>query len=434
MPIADQTEYRPMDEQTVRKTYTYKLQPTAEQAGAMEFVLRCCRELYNAGLQERRDAWHTCGVSITAASQSAQLPAIKEVRPEYRDVHSQVLQDVLTRLDRAFGAYLRRVKAAETPGYPRFQGPNRYTSFTYKQFGNGATLDTGLLVLSKLGRLAVRWSRPLEGSPKTVTVSCEADGWYACFSCAGVPIQPLPLTGQETGIDLGLESLATLANGESIANPRIFRLAERHLKRAQWRVSRRTKGSHHRRKAVHLLARAHQRVQRTRADFHHKTALGLVRQYDTISHEDLQTAHLVRNHHLAKSISDAGWSAFLSILSCTAVEAGKTVVAVPPAYTSQACSGCGMLVHKGLSVRWHSCPECGTSLQRDHNAARNIVRLGAGRTTWGRAGPSGANAVGCHIRSLSISRINAGERQMATDSAWLSKRDSAASGRRGAAG
>jgi putative transposase len=367
-----------MNEQTVRKTYKYKLQPTAEQEGAMEFVVRRCRELYNAGLQERRDAWQKCGVSITAASQSAQLPAIKEVRPEYRDVHSQVLQDVLTRLDRTYQAFLRRIQRGEKAGFPRFHGANRYTSFTYKQFGNGATLDNGCLVLSKIGRVAVRWSRPLEGTPKTVTISKEADGWYACFSCAGVPIQPLPATGQETGIDLGLESFATLADGTRIANPRIFRMAERHLKRAQRRVSRRKQGSQRRRKAVRLLARAHQRVRRTRTDFHHKVALSLVRQYDTIYHEDLQTANMLKNHHLAKSIADAGWSAFLGILAFKAVCAGKRAVAVPPAYTSQRCSGpqCGVLVAKGLSARWHSCPACGTSLHRDHNAARNIERLG----------------------------------------------------------
>jgi putative transposase len=370
---------------TVRKTYKYKLQPTAEQEGVLEFVVRRCRELYNAGLQERRDAWQKCGVSITAGAQSAQLPAIKEVRPEYRDIHSQVLQDVLTRLDRAFQAFFRRVKAGEKPGYPRFHGANRYNSFTHKQFGNGATLDNGFLVLSKIGRLAVRWSRPLEGTPKTVTISREADGWYACLSCAGVPIQPLPATGQETGIDLGLESFATLADGETIANPRIFRVAERRLRRAQRRVSRRVKGSRRRHKAVRLLARAHQQVRRARTDFHHKTALALVRRYDTIYHEDLQAANLLKNHHLAKSIADAGWSAFLGILSFKAVEAGKTVVAVPPAYTSQVCSGCGVLVSKGLSVRWHECPECGTSLHRDQNAARNILRLGRHSSAAGLA-------------------------------------------------
>jgi putative transposase len=227
-----------------------------------------------------------------------------------------------------------------------------------------------------------------------VSIAREADGWYACFSCEGVPIRPLPATGQETGIDLGLESFATLADGSQIANPRIFCVAEMNLTRAQRRVSRRKQGSHRRRKAVGLLAKAHQTVRRARRDFHHKTALALVRQYDTISHEALQPANMVKNHSLAKSIADAGWGAFLSILSFKAAEAGKTVVAVPPASTSQVCSGCGALVQKGLSVRWHQCPDCGTSLHRDHNAALNIVRFGQSglgqspqALTWA-AGPS----------------------------------------------
>src|SRR5215468_884473 len=157
-----------MDEQTVRKTYKYKLKPTPEQEQAMGFVLRRCRELYNAGLEERQEAWRTRGVSVTVAGQSTQLPEIKEVRPEYRDIHSQVVQDVLTRLDRAFQRFFARVKSGETPGYPRFHGAARYNSFTYKQFGNGATLDNGFLVLSKIGRLTMRWSRPLGVPPKTV--------------------------------------------------------------------------------------------------------------------------------------------------------------------------------------------------------------------------------------------------------------------------
>jgi putative transposase len=162
---------------TVHKTFKYKLLPTLEQEQRMAFVLRRCRELYNAALQERRDAWQKCHKSITCPHQSAELPSIKNVRPEYHDVHSQVLQDVLTRLDRAFQAFFRRVEKGEQPGYPRFQGANRYHSFTYKQFGNGATLDHGDLVLVKIGRIAVRWSRPLEGTVKTVTIIQEADGW-----------------------------------------------------------------------------------------------------------------------------------------------------------------------------------------------------------------------------------------------------------------
>jgi putative transposase len=363
-----------MNEQTVRKTYKYKLKPTPEQEQAMAFVVRRCRELYNAALQERQEAWRKCRVSVTVAQQSAQLPAIKEVRPEYRDIHSQVLQDVLTRLDRAFQRFFDRVKSGETPGYPRFHSANRYRSFTYKQFGNGATLDNGFLILSKIGRIAVRWSRPLEGTPKTVTISREADGWYASFSCVDVSIRSLPATGQETGIDLGIEAFVTLSNGTRIFSPGWYRKTERALKTAQRRVSRRNKGSNRRRKAIVLLAKAHQTVRRQRRDFHHKVALMLVRENDTIYHEDLQVRNMVRNHHLAKSISDAGWEVFLSILSYKAACAGRQVIAVNPALTSQICSGCGVLVAKGLSVRWHSCPACGTSLHRDHNAAKNIER------------------------------------------------------------
>jgi putative transposase len=208
-----------MESLTLRKTFKYKLRPTLEQEQAMAFVVRRCRELYNAALQERRDAWSKCGVSITGARQSTELPAIKDVRPEYHDVHSQVLQDVLTRLDRAFQAFFRRVQVDEQPGYPRFQRGHRYHSFTYKQFGNGATLDDGVLVLSKIGRIAVRWSRPLQGTPKTVTISQEADGWYVCFSCEGAPAQPLPPSGQDTGIDVGLKVFLITAEGEAVENP-----------------------------------------------------------------------------------------------------------------------------------------------------------------------------------------------------------------------
>jgi putative transposase len=186
----------------------------------------------------------------------------------------------------------------------------------------------------------------------------------------------LPETGQETGLDLGLESFATLADGTMIHNPRCYRTAERRLTTAQRKVARRKKWSNRRRKAVQLLAKAHQKVKRQRQDFQHKAALQLVRTFDVIYHEDLQVANMLKNHHLAKSIQDAGWSGFLGILAFKAACAGKRVVAVNPAYTSQTCSGCSVVVKKGLSVRWHSCPECGTSLHRDHNAALNIERLG----------------------------------------------------------
>jgi len=288
---------------------------------------------------------------------------------------------VLARLDNTFAAFFRRVQNGEQPGYPRFQGTDRYNSFTYPQVGEhgGAALDRGMLRLSKIGRIRIRVHRPLQGTPKTVTISREADGWYACIACAEVSIEPLSATGHETGIDVGLHVFLITADGEIVENPRHHRTAERRLARAQRRVSRRKQGSKRRRKAVALLKRTHQAVQRQRRDFHHKTALQLLTTYDMIYLEDVQVRNMVRNHHLAKSISDAGWAAFRTILTSKAAYAGKWVVAVPPAFTSQLCSRCGVVVSKGLSVRWHRCPACGTNLHRDHNAARNRERLGQSR-------------------------------------------------------
>src|SRR5258707_4899657 len=280
---------------SLRKTFKYQLIPTPAQERALGEVLWRCRELYNTALEQRIPLWQRCHVSLSRYQQEAELTAIRAEFPAYAAVHSHVLQDVLARLDKTFQAFFRRVKHGEKAGFPRFKGRNRFHSFTFKEFGNGAQLDNGCLVLSKIGRIAVRWSRPLEGTPKTVTLSKEADGWYVCISCAEVLVTPLAPTGQDTGIDLGLESFATLADGSQIANPRIFRVAEMNLKRAQRRVSRRKKGSNRRRKAVRLLAKKHLKVKRQRTDFHHTSALVLVQQDDTISHEDVQTANMLKN-------------------------------------------------------------------------------------------------------------------------------------------
>jgi putative transposase len=208
-----------MEHQTVRKTIKYKLMPTPQQERELERVLGLCRWLYNSALEQRITAWQRVHVSVSRFQQEAELKDIRAEMPEYAAIHSHVLQDVLARLDKTYQAFFRRMKAGEKAGFPRYQGRDRWHSFTYKEFGNGATLDNGFLVLSKIGRIAVRWSRPLEGAPKRVTVAREADGWYVCFSCADVPVQPLPTTGQETGIDLGIEAFATLADGMRIFSP-----------------------------------------------------------------------------------------------------------------------------------------------------------------------------------------------------------------------
>jgi putative transposase len=287
-----------------------------------------------------------------------------------------VLQDVIVRVERAFQGFLRRVKAGEKAGYPRFQGMNRYHRFTYSQFDNGARLDNGCLVLSKIGRLTVRWSRASEGTIKTATISQEADGGYVCFSCADVPCEPLPVANQETEIDVGLKAVLTTSQGNQVANPRWLRKMERTLKWHQRRVSRRKKGSHRRKKAVKELAKCHQTIRRQRLDFHYKMAHQLIQQNDTIYHEQLPMRTMVKSRHLAKSISDAGWSQFLAILAFKAACAGREVLAVPAQYTTQDGSGCGERVPKSLRVRTHGCPACGLVMDRDENAALNIQRAG----------------------------------------------------------
>jgi putative transposase len=372
-----------LSERTIRKTYKEKLRPTPEQERALDAVVWRCRDLYNTALEQRIMAWQRSRVSVSRYEQEAELKDIRTEFPEYAAIHSHILQDVLARLDKTYQAFFRRLQRGEKAGFPRFKGRNRFHSFTFKEYGNGARLDNGFHVLSKLGRISVHWSRPIQGTPKTVTIGREADGWHVAISCADVPVQPLPSTGQETGIDLGVESFATLANGQPIFTPSYYRKAEAYLRRCQRRVARRKKGSHRRRKAVALLAKAHQHIRNQRRNFHHQEACKLVQAYDVIYHEDLRVANTVRNHHLAKSIQDAGWSAFLSILAFKAVGAGKRVQSVNPAFTSQACSGCGVIVSTGLSVRWHSCPDCGVSLHRDHNAALNILRLGQEQSRLG---------------------------------------------------
>jgi putative transposase len=369
------------------KTFAYKLRPTPAQAVLLTETLETCRHLYNHALGERKAAYQERGESIGFARQSASLPALKRDSPYLLCVHSQVLQDVLHRVDRAFQAFFRRVKAGEKPGYPRFKGKVWYDSFTYPQWGNGVKLDSGRLILSKIGAIRLHKDRPLDGTPKTCTIVRKADGWYASIACEVAP-SLLPPTGKAVGVDVGLESFATLSDGTQIANPRYYRAAERKLKQAQRRLSGRVKGSHRRRKARELLAKAHLKVKRARQDFAHKTARALVNEYDHIAVEKLNIRGMVRNHPLAKSISDAGWGLFLLILIAKAASAGRVVVEVNPAGTSQVCAHCGESVPKQLAVRWHSCPYCGCELHRDHNAALNILKKGGG-TAFGEALPVG---------------------------------------------
>ncbi len=378
----------------MRKAYKFRLYPTKQQEKTLFWTLTRCRELYNAALAERQEAYRLAGKSITYYEQKRDLPEIKaELREEYQQIHSQVLQDVLLRLKRAFDAFFRRVEKGEEPGYPRFQGRTRYNSFTYPQGGYSLTHDSRLC-LSKIGSIKIRLHRPMEGTIKTCTVKYEAGQWYAVFSDEVAPPEPLPPVESEVGIDLGVTHFAALSDGTFIENPRHYRRAQKKLKKLQQALSRKKRGSHRREKARKAVAKAHRKIANQRRDFHHQQSKQLVQEHQTIVFEALEITHVSKRAKpkqdengtylpngaaakagLNKSILDAGWGQFQQIVTHKAACAGRTVLKVNPRYTSQVCSQCGTVRKKDLSERWHSC-ECGAELDRDTNAAINILWVG----------------------------------------------------------
>src|SRR5262245_26941317 len=358
------------------KAYKYKLKPSAKIIAIFESWLALLCELYNAGLQERRDAYRINHLSISYKAQANQLPEIKKDRPEFANIHSQVIQDALKRLDSAFDGFFRRAREGQKPGYPRFRSSFRYDSFRYPQ--SGFSLKGEKLHLSKIGRVKLHLSRPIEGEIKTCMIKREADGWYAIFAVEEPKKEAEPAPKESVGVDVGIENFATLSDDEAapISNPRYFRRAEMDLKKAQRRVSRRVKGSKGRKKAVVWLAKKHLEVKRQRRDFHFKEAGKLVEQYQSIKVEDLNIQGMVRNHHLAKSISDAGWGQFIMIVIFKAEEAGREVIKVNPSYTSQDCSRCGHRNEITLATRIYRCSECRLVIHRDRNGAKRIEQKG----------------------------------------------------------
>ncbi len=365
--------------QRMRKTFKYRLYPNKQQRRLLDHQFEECRWLYNHLLAERRDAWEQRQEARRLYDQQATLPALKAERPTLAGVHSQVLQNVAVRLDLAFQAFFRRVKAGETPGYPRFRGKNRYDSITFPQVPVGCRLDaeTKRLRIANVGLVKVIVHRTLEGTPKTAIISRRSTGkWYVCFSCECAEPAPLPTTGQQVGIDVGLKTFAMLSDGQEIANPRFFRLEEKALAHVQRRLSKEEKGSPERARRRRVVARVHERTAWRRGDFSHQHSRRIVNTCDLIVVEDLSVNRMTHNHCLAKSISDAAWSQFMSLLSYKAAWAGRKYVAVNPAYTSQDCSQCGHRQKLSLSDRTYNCPCCGLVLDRDLNASLNILRLG----------------------------------------------------------
>ncbi len=358
----------------MRQSFKYRLYPNKAQQQIMDETLEHCRLLYNRLLAERKEAYEKFGHTLSYVAQANSFPARKQAIPALTSVHSQVLQDVAKRLDKAFQAFFRRVKNGEKPGYPRFKSLGRYHSFTYPQ--GGYAVREGRLHLSKIGDIKIKLHRPIEGTIKTCTIVAKNGEYYATFSCE-VDTQPLAATNTAVGVDLGIKHLLVTSDGACFDHPQALRKVERQLKRLQRAVSRKKKGSRRRKKAVRRLAKAHEHVANQRRDTAHKIARHLVNIYGLIVFEDLNAQGLLKNHHLAKSIADAGWHQLVQVTTYKAARAGRRVVLVDPRYTSQDCSTDGCTYRKTdltLAVRMWQCPECGVWHDRDINAAQNILQ------------------------------------------------------------
>lgn len=397
------------------RTFEFRLFPTQGQERALEEHRETLRQFYNAALHERRQAYSRAKEQAAASgkkpkstvSLASQEKAVKEIKalcPEYDAIHSHPYQSTLQRVDGAFQRFFARRKEGKAGGFPRFRSFQRFRSFSFKEAGNGNKLldkdepvqrprgslrqdfpalpdidspDFKLvaggkrLYLHGIGKVKVKLHRPYEGQVKVVRVLRKQGHWFAQFVCDDVPPRPLKPTGKTVGIDLGLTTFAALSDENDVPNPRIAERAQPAIAKAQRRVTRRKKGSKRRRKAVVLLSRRHGRVQATRATFHHTVAKELIERYDIVSIEALNIEGLARGM-LAKQVQDVGWGQFVQILVNKAERAGREVIRVEAAGTSQECSGCHAEVRKGLHVRVHRCPHCGLVVGRDTNAARNV--------------------------------------------------------------
>jgi len=357
------------------KTFKYRIFPTKKQAVSLETVLEECRYLYNRLLEQRKYAWDIQGVSLGYYQQARMLPGIKTARNLHL-AHSQVLQNAAVRVDLAFKAFFHRVKAGEKPGFPRFKGKGWYDSITFPQVPSGCCIKDNRLSVSKVGHIKIVMHREMYGKPKTATIRRSSTGkWYVTFACE-IETQHLPTTDSSVGIDVGLHTFAMLSNGMAIENPRFFREEEKALAKAQRKLSKAVKRTPERAKQRKVVARVHERITCRRNNFAHQESRKIVNNYGTICVEDLTVNRMVHNHCLAKSIADAAWSGFFSMLSYKAESAGRKLVKVNRAYTTQDCHRCGHRQKLNLADRIYACPCCGLHIDRDLNAAKNILALG----------------------------------------------------------
>lgn len=384
----------------MRTAYQYRLRLTQQQQSTIDSWIELCRRQYNYRLRERFDWWeqNRCDVSSCSTvccylpelkdrpdfySQKRDLVNSKKLFPEYKGLPSHALQDVVKRVEKAYDRWVKGYSNGKRSGRPRFKGYGRYRSIAFPDPVKPEHIKGNLIQLPKIGAVKVILHRPIPDSfkVKTAEIVRKADGYYLTLSLEDVSVPALspelPTMNNTIGIDMGLKSFLVDDSGEEIPIPQHYRKAERRLKKLQRSLSRKRKGSKRRRKAIKRVAKAHLKVSNQRKDFHYKTAKKLLSKGKNIGHEDLNIKGIARTR-MAKSTHDAGWGQFLQILSVKAANAGLMTIAVNPNGTTQNCSSCGEKVQKTIQDRWHSCPHCGCSLDRDHNAAINIKHRAVG--------------------------------------------------------
>lgn len=405
----------------MRTACQYRLRLTHAQQAVIDEWLELCRRQYNYRLAERFNWYEQNRCHINACPLICYLPQLKDrpdfytqkrdlvnskrLFPEYKHIPSHTLQDVVARVDKTFERWRGGDSNAKRSGKPRFKGTGRYRSLAFPDPLKPEHIDGKFIQLPKIGKLKVILHRPIPAGfkVKTATITKKADGYYITLSLQdpSVPeLKPeLPTFDNTMGIDLGLKAFLVTDEGAEVEIPQYYRKAEKRLKWLGRSLSRKKKGSKRRRKAVKRVARMHLKVSNQRRDFHYKTARKLVCKGKNIGHEDLNIKGLARTK-MAKSINDAGWAAFVQILSLKAAKAGLMTIAVNPNGTTQMCSGCDSRVPKTLADRWHACPECGLELDRDENAARNILKLAVGHPVTARGGFQDAGPVNREARTL----------------------------------
>jgi putative transposase len=385
----------------VRRAYVFRLRPTGRQHLALAACVEAHRELYNAALRERRDGWsHASKTRISYGDQSAQLTEMRAVRPDQAVWSFSSQQATLRRLNKAFAGFFRRVKAGQMAGYPRFKGKTRFDSVEWPKDGDGARWlpEQRRVYLQGIGQVKVELHREVAGRVKTIQIKRQGRRWMLVLSCDDVPTNPLPVTGRQVGIDVGIVSFATTSEGEHVDNPRWARAATDRLAAAQQRFQRGRRGGKNCAAKRETVAARNRKIANQRKDFHHKQARELAARYDLIVVEDLKIASMLRRAKpvpdrdnpgmflpngaraktgLNRSISDAGWGQFVSILRAKAEDAGRAWIEVNPQHTSDRCERCGHATRANrVTQAEFACQGCGHTAPADEHAARNILRAG----------------------------------------------------------